>query len=83
MQCPVETVIKKFLVANNIEFIGDDYNEAKLDFYLPAYDIYIEVCQFHTPRKIEQLSRHKNVILIQGIEAAKALVNILSNKITP
>lgn len=51
-----------------------------LDFYLPEYDVHIEVCRFHTDRKIQQINRAPNVILIQGIEAAKTFVHLMRTR---
>lgn len=71
---PVEKIIAEALTAKGIQFIHDGHGEItekNLDFYLPDYDVYIECKQFHTDRSSEQLKRHPNVILIQGMEAAK------------
>lgn len=40
-----------------------------LDFYLPDLDLYIEVKRFHSARISKQMSKHENVIVIQGINA--------------
>ena len=81
---PVEKIIAEALTAKGIRFIHNGHGEItekNLDFYLPDYDVYIECKQFHTDRSSEQLKRHPNVILIQGMEAAK-LFAILNNKFT-
>lgn len=51
-----------------------------LDFYLPDYDIYIEVKQFHSDRMTNQLKAYENVILIQGKKAAEAFVKMITLK---
>ncbi len=54
-----------------------------IDFYLPDLELWIEVCQFYTPRKIEQLSHIDNVILIQGMGAAVAFTKMLEPGVVP
>ena len=77
---PLEQAIADKLTALNIEFRHDSQGGTKnLDFYLPAYDVYIEVKQFSTPRSKEQLERADNVILIQGVKALEFFVNHLTN----
>lgn len=71
---PVERIIAEGLTAKGIRFIHDGYGvttEKHLDFYLPDYDVYIECKQAHSDRSSEQLKRHPNIILIQGLEAAR------------
>jgi hypothetical protein len=51
----------------------------RIDFYLPDYDVAIECKRFHTPRSLRQLSAHKEIILIQGMQAAKAFRALLKN----
>lgn len=71
---PVERIIAEALTAKGIRFIHDGHGattEKNLDFYLPDYDVYIECKQAHSDRSSEQLKRHPNIILIQGMEAAR------------
>jgi hypothetical protein len=72
---PVEHIIMVALNAAGIRFVRD--NEADLDFYLPDYDTYIEVKQFHSKRILEQMSRVPNVIVIQGRTAAETFSKAL------
>lgn len=70
----------KRIVADALDRVGVVYqthNSLELDFYLPSYEIYIEVKQYHSPRISEQMSRNPNVIAIQGIEAARAFADLL------
>lgn len=53
-------------------------NEARLDFFLPEHGVYIECKQYHTLRIAEQMSRANNVIVIQGIAAAKLFRKMIS-----
>jgi len=68
---PVELIVHRALVAAEVPFTTDPRLTLGLDFKLltePA--IYIECKQFHSPRITEQMSRAKDVIAVQGIEAA-------------
>jgi len=68
---PVEKVIAGALCANDIEFIHDSQGGTNgLGFYLPDSGVYIECKRFHSARIDEQMSRVKNIIAIQGMEAA-------------
>lgn len=80
MSDPTETIIADGLDLAGIMYERDrelSPGQHSIDFYLPYFDLWIEVCQFHTPRKIEQLSRLDNVILIQGNDAARNFVKLL------
>lgn len=79
INCPVELSIAKMLDGLNIKYLTEIENEKTLDFYLPDYDIYIECAYFYSDRKIEQLSRAKKVIYVQGLDSAKFLLNILKD----
>lgn len=76
MTCPVEKKLALLLDAADIEFTKperDQHDPTTLDFYLPSFDIYIEVKQFHTPRIADQLSRvptGKTAIVLQGKNSA-------------
>src|SRR3546814_11907061 len=79
---PVEEIIASALTQARIRFVHE--SEAKgecrgLDFYLPDHDLFIEVTAYYTPRKIEQLSRAPNVILIQGRGAAHSFAAMLDH----
>lgn len=75
---PIEQIIIDGLVASGIKYYTEYSGKTKnLDFYLPEYDIYIEVKQFHSERINEQMSRANNVICIQGKESAKFICNLL------
>jgi hypothetical protein len=78
---PIERLIFDGLVSGAYEFTreGDkDHPEDGLDFWLPRVNVHIECKRFHTPRLIEQCSRHANVILVQGLDAALALCALLA-----
>lgn len=66
------------LTSAGIEFIHE--SEAKgqeLDFFLPDYNIYIEVKQYHSPRIERQMAQHDNVIVLQGRKSVSLLCSLL------
>ena len=76
---PMERLIEAALIEAGIAFCGEDHpaNLARLDFYLPALDLYIEVKRLHSPRIGEQTKRATNVIVAQGEVAVRALADLL------
>lgn len=74
----LEKEVAELLTKRGIDFIHESQNNgSNLDFYLPSYDVYIEVKQYHTDRVINQLSKKDNVILIQGKKSISFLKAIL------
>lgn len=69
---PMEENLAAWLRSHKIKFIRADA-QIGLDFYLPDFNIYIEVKRFHSPRISDQMSRAKNVIAIQGEDSIKFL----------
>lgn len=64
----------------HIEFVHESQDKnQKLDFYLPDYDIFIEVKRFYSKRIAGQISGHENVIVIQGV-ASVAFLEIILEK---
>ena len=75
---PLESHLANTLEELNIKFRRDEPTvHGTIDFYLPDQNVFIEVCQFHTDRKIRQLSCVKDVILIQGANAVDAFIRLL------
>jgi len=81
---PVEKIVAEALDQAGINYErdkevmpGSDWSHS-IDFYLTDMLLWIEVCQFHTPRKIEQLRSLPNVILIQGIGAALSFASFIN-----
>lgn len=65
----LEKEVAKILKSKGIKFVHESYKngiDQRLDFYLPDFDVYLEVKKFHTERTIQQLEYQRNVILIQG-----------------
>ena len=75
----LELAVIDLLIANQIRFIHESQNnDSRLDFYLPDYDVYLEVKQYHTDRVNGQLASQENVILIQGKKSLAMLVKLLT-----
>jgi hypothetical protein len=68
MTCELEKRFQSFCLGNSIKVLPHDH-ESGLDFYLPDFDVYVEIKQFHSNRIAEQMSRRDNVIAIQGRKA--------------
>ncbi|QQN73892.1 type II toxin-antitoxin system HicB family antitoxin [Croceicoccus sp. YJ47] len=49
-----------------------------LNDHLPEHDVAIEVKRFLSPRANDQLQRHDNVFLIQGLKAAEAFAAMIA-----
>ncbi len=77
---PMERLCGQALRACGIDFITDHEAEspARLDFYLPASDLHIEVKRFHSERVAEQLRRAENVILLQGKGAVQFFASLMT-----
>jgi transcriptional regulator with XRE-family HTH domain len=72
---PMERLIEQALIYAGIDFETDQdgVNPTRLDFYLPAFDVNIEVKRFYTARTSEQMARAQNVIVAQGEPAVRFL----------
>lgn len=77
---PVERIIADALTARGIRFEYEVVrpNGRRIDFYLPAYDLFIEVKQFSTPRTAQQIEGMENVIVIQGKHAAQQFARLIA-----
>lgn len=76
---PMEKIVRDALSNSQLMFVEEEDPRALgLDFYLPLQDIHIEVKQFHTDRISEQMSRARNVIAIQGVEAARLFAQMVA-----
>ena len=75
---PVEKIVARALDFHAIDFLHESENkEQRLDFYLPKRDLFIECKQFHTDRIDDQVKGMTNVLIIQGMAAAKAFEDLL------
>ena len=75
----LELAVAEMLLDLKINFIHESQNNgSNLDFYLPDFDVFIEVKQFHTDRVNKQLTSQENVILIQGKKSIEMLKKLLT-----
>ena len=75
---PVECIIYDALVENGVPFTNNARLTDGLDFMIEVDPpVYIECKQFHSPRITGQMARQKNVIAVQGLDAAHWLAGIL------
>lgn len=82
--CLLEKDVADILNELKINFVHEHEKngvQQRLDFYLPDYDVYIEVKNAYTERVKSQLASQKNVILIQGGGCVKFLAEILKKKL--
>lgn len=77
----LEKAVGECLTRKGITFIHESQDpDQDLDFYLPDYDVYIEVKQFHTDRISRQLASRDNVIVIQGRRSIEFLADLVIMK---
>lgn len=75
---PVEQVVADGLTAAGIPFVHESENKRQgLDFFLPDQLVLIECKRFYSERTNDQLRPHGNVILIQGMAAARAFAAMI------
>jgi hypothetical protein len=75
---PLEEQIERWLIANNISFRRADDMKVHLDFFLPEFNVYIEVKRYHTERIKDQIERATDVIVIQGSASLRFLESLVS-----
>ena len=74
---PVETTLERAFNEAGIEYRRADANPRHLDFYLPAFDLYVEVKRYHTDRTAKQMERVPDIVVIQGMKAAVAFARMI------
>ena len=76
----MEQIVERALQVAGIDYRTDKGggNPARLDFYLPAYDVHIEVKRMHSDRIAEQMSRAPNVVAAQGETAVQFLAQAIA-----
>lgn len=82
---PMERAVQVALEAGGIDYLLEGevpHSGQTLDFWLPAYGLYIECKQFHSPRIADQMARAPNIIALQGRPAVEFFARLLS-KDTP
>jgi hypothetical protein len=69
-------------IARALDDAGITYTtHQRLDFYLPAYGVYIEVKQYHSPRADAQLASQEDIILLQGKKSVDLFIKLLNKAI--
>lgn len=66
MTDPLELYLAVALDEAGIAYQREGQSPCNLDFYLPAFDLHIEVKQMHSERISAQMARAPNVIAVQG-----------------
>lgn len=83
MSSLVEDEFENLLISLNIRFSRPERDAStpiNLDFYLPDYDLYVEVKTFHTNRLVKQLEilpQDSNVLVLTGLNSVKAFRKLL------
>lgn len=76
----LEKDIADALDAIRIRWVHESEKMIGADFYLPDYNIYIEIKQYHSERAIKQLKDKNDAILIQGKSAVAFFIKMLKNE---
>jgi hypothetical protein len=75
----LEILLAQYLTDKGIEFIHESQDKnIKLDFYLPDFDVYIEVKRYHADRVNRQLALKENVILLQGKKSIEMFMSFIT-----
>jgi hypothetical protein len=75
MTCRLEKQLDALLTKAGIGFTRPDrdrHDPTNLDFYLPDFNLYVEVKQYHSPRitgQLAQVPRQVSAIVLQGPNA--------------
>lgn len=79
MDDPMERMVAAALSSAGIHYATDfgGGNQTGLDFYLPEYDVHIEVKRFHSDRVAGQMKRAPNVVVAQGEVAIRWLADLI------
>lgn len=89
-ECPLEQGMETLLRESGIRFVRPERipgSHIKLDFWLPDFDLFIELKQFPTPRldaQLEPIDPTKNVMVLIGrnsLWAFQALVMAISTDV--
>lgn len=77
MADPLEAAVEAALIHAGVEYLRENGVDRRMDFYLPGWDVWVEVKAMHSPRIADQMARQKNVIAVQGLESVRLLVALL------
>jgi hypothetical protein len=75
----LELKIANALSKKGIRFIHESQNNmSRLDFYLPDFDLYLEIKSGYSDRTESQMKSQFNVIVIQGMKSVDFIVSLLT-----
>jgi hypothetical protein len=85
MTQPMEKHFAELLTAAGVDFIrpenlSPDEDETTLDYYLPAFDLYVELKAYHSPRIATQLARvprRANALVLMGPHSVAAFARLV------
>lgn len=82
---PMEMAVAQALTRAGIAFTheSEGVHAVPLDFYMPDFETYIEVKQFHSDRIGKQMASAPNVIAIQGREAVSIFCQMIAPGFIP
>jgi hypothetical protein len=76
----LEKKVAEALDEVGIDFIHESENKEQiLDFYLPLFNVFIEIKQYHTDRISKQMASKENIIAVQGSKSVDFLIFLLLN----
>jgi hypothetical protein len=76
----LEKKVAEALDEVGIDFIHESENKEQiLDFYLPLFNVFIEIKQYHTDRISKQMASKENIIAVQGSKSVDFLIFLLIN----
>lgn len=74
----MEEMVDRWLTTNGIPFRRADAMKTRLDFFLPDFNVYIEVKRYHTPRINDQIERATDIIIVQGAASMRFLESLIT-----
>jgi hypothetical protein len=88
MTDPLELKFEAWLIGQGVKYNRPERlhsDPTQLDFYLPDFDLYVEIKRFHTPRLTNQLAlvpSTSNAMVLMGNKAIDAFINLIQRKNT-
>jgi hypothetical protein len=75
--CPLENQVAEALTKAGVRFVRDSEESKNLDFYLPDFNIYLEIKGGFTKRIANQCKRDANVIVVQGVKSTEFICRLI------
>lgn len=73
-----EKIIEDALIYVGLDYRTESPETNNLDFYIPQFNVYIEVKTMHTERVYKQMDRVHECIMVQGKQACELLASMIS-----